>query len=303
MRITILLCTLNGAPYLEAQLASYLDQSHGAWDLWVSDDGSTDGTWDIVQGFARAHGAGRTIRVIKGPGAGLVKNYLSALCHPDFPGGAVALSDQDDVWLPHRLTRAVAALEGRAQDVILYGAQCQRTDAALRPISPSRPPRKPAGFANAAVQNVVSGNTTSLSPAALALVRQAGVPDGLAYHDWWLYQLISGAGGAVVIDPDVVALYRQHGQSAIGAHRGLGASLSRLARAVDGTYCGWVHRNWAALQARADLMAPGPRAALEAVTTASPGLPRLRALRHNGFFRQGTFSHGTMLVLAALGRL
>ena len=44
--VRILLATYNGGPYLDAQLQSYLDQDHQDWGLWVSDDHSTDDTWD-----------------------------------------------------------------------------------------------------------------------------------------------------------------------------------------------------------------------------------------------------------------
>lgn len=297
-----MLCTLNGAAHLEAQLASYLAQDHGAWDLWISDDGSDDGTEDILRAFARDHGPDHGIHLIRGPGRGLVANYLSALCHPALPPEPVALSDQDDVWLPHKLTRALEALPEAEDTPALYGAQCLRTSADLTPLSPSRPPRRSPSFANALVQNVVSGNTAVLNSAGLALVRRAGVPEGLLYHDWWLYQLVTGAGGRVVVDPTVVALYRQHATNTMGAHRGLRAAATRIQQLLDGTYGGWLHAGQAALQARAALLAPAPRALLKDLGTVRHGPARMRALRRLGVHRQGAAGQAALLALAALGR-
>ncbi|MEX0367154.1 MAG: glycosyltransferase, partial [Ruegeria sp.] len=238
-RITILLCTRDGADHLEAQLASYLAQDHDAWDLWVSDDGSRDDTVAILDRFAAAQAGRHHVHRIAGPRRGLAANYLAALCHPDFPAGPVALSDQDDVWHAGKLGRALARLDG-ATGPALYGAQYTYADAALRPLGDSRAPARPPGFGNALVQNIVSGHTATLNADALALVRQAGVPEGVPYHDWWLYQLVTGAGGRVIVDDRPVLLYRQHGANAMGGHRGLRASLRRLGQLMGRTYGQWM---------------------------------------------------------------
>mgnify|MGYP001404488588 CR=1 FL=1 len=46
--LTILMCTYQGADHLPAQLRSFLDQSHRNWRLFVSDDGSSDGTREML---------------------------------------------------------------------------------------------------------------------------------------------------------------------------------------------------------------------------------------------------------------
>lgn len=198
--VTILLCTATGgARFLPAQLASFLEQSHADWSLWISDDGSTDGSRAIAEAFRDAHAETRDIRLIDGPRQGAAANFMSLLCHPDLPGGLVALSDQDDVWQPDKLERAARRLSAAAPErPALYGAQSVHVDEALRPIGASRPPRRAPGFANALSQNIVSGHSAAMNGAALSLVRAAGPPAGIVYHDWWLYQLISGAGGALL---------------------------------------------------------------------------------------------------------
>ena len=303
-RITILLCTRNGAAHLSRQLASYLAQDDDAWDLWAFDDGSDDGTRDILRGFARDHGGDRAIRIGHGPQKGLAANFLSGLCHPDLPAGPVALSDQDDVWLPRKLGRARAMLAAALPGApALYGAQCLRTRADLTPLTPSPAPVRPPAFANALVQNVVRGNTAVLSAAALDLVRRAGVPDGVPYHDWWLYQLVSGAGGPVIVDDAVVTLYRQHGGNAMGAHKGLIPALTRGKQLLDGTYGGWLAAGWTALRARAALLTPEARALLEDLMDSRPGPARAAALRRGGVHRQGAAGQAVLMTLARLGRI
>jgi glycosyltransferase involved in cell wall biosynthesis len=302
-RITILLCTLNGAAHLEEQLNSYLAQDHPHWDLWVSDDGSTDGTLDVLEEFRRRHGASHDIRVLPGPRRGTAANFLTLLCHPDLPANRpVALSDQDDVWLPGKLTRALAALD-RSGPVTLYSGQSFHTDAALRQIGLSRPPRRTPSFRNALTQNVVSGHSLVMDAGALALVRQAGVPDAVPYHDWWLYQLISGAGGQVRVDTARMIHYRQHGDNAMGAHEGWQATLERVGQVLGRTYGDWIARNTAALDRVADLLTPENRALLAAMRAVPPGPARARLLWRLGLYRQTRAATAAFYLAALLGRV
>lgn len=306
-RVTIALCTYNGATHLEAQLASYVAQTYAHWDLWVSDDGSGDATRALLEAFARAHGAGRKIRILKGPRAGVAANFLSLLCLPDFPDQPCALSDQDDVWLPEKLALGMAEMEWGTP--CLYGAQSIHTDAELNPVGHSLGGGTSGvigvpSFGNALVQNIVSGHSALLNASALAVVRAAGVPQGIPYHDWWLYQLISGTGGCVVVRPDAVLLYRQHGANAMGSHQGLRANLVRVVQVFGQTYGGWIAANTAALRAVQDLLTPQTRAMLAALGDAPPraGLARLRVLRRHGIARQGRVGTVSLYLAVLLGR-
>lgn len=301
-RITILLCTRNGAAHLEEQLRSYLAQDCPAWDLWVSDDGSTDGSRAILQAFRDAHGGGRRIRLLDGPGQGGTANFLSLLTRPDLPPGPVALSDQDDLWLPHKLSRALRALAG-APGMTLYGAQSLHADRDLRIIGRSRPPRRPPSFGNALVQNIVSGHSAVLSPGALDLVRRAGSQPGLPYHDWWLYQLVSGAGGQVLIDAEPVLRYRQHEGNVMGAHRGAAASLARIGALFGRGYGGWLAANRAALWRVRDLLLPEHRDLLARISAAPPGPARAMAMMRQGVRRQGGAATAALWLAAGLGRI
>lgn len=304
IRITILLATWNGAAHLQEQLESYRAQTHEAWDLWVSDDGSSDATLAILEAFRAAESPRREVRIVAGPRRGHAANFLSLLCHPELPAGPVALSDQDDVWLPGKLALALAALKN-AGPVALYGAQSIHTDQALRRIGGSRPPRGRPCFGNALTQNVVSGHSATLSAGALELVRRAGVPEGIPYHDWWLYQLVSGAGGEIVIDTAKVLYYRQHLSNAMGAHQGLSARLVRARQVLGRTYAGWVGANLAALDRVSGLLTPENRALIETLRAERPhpGLSRLLTFRRLGLHRQTRLTTASLYLAAALGRV
>ena len=302
-RITILLATCNGALHLQEQLMSYCAQRGVEWDLWVSDDGSTDGTRAVLEAFRAAHGAQREIRLIEGPRQGAAANFMALLTHPDLPRDRpVALSDQDDQWHPDKLLRAMTVLRD-AEPVTIYSGQSFHTDAALRVIGHSRLPLRGASFRNALTQNVVSGHSIVMSAGALALVRRAGVPRGIPYHDWWLYLLISGAGGHVHVDSARMVHYRQHDGNAMGANAGCGRALQRMRQVLGRTYGSWVARNAAALRAVSFLLTPENRALLEALESAPGGPGRALTLWRLGLYRQSRAASASFYLAAMLGRI
>jgi len=303
--VTILLCTLNGAAFLPAQLASYLRQTHTNWSLWISDDGSSDGTQAILTDFARSHGDAHDIRLMQGPGqGGSAANFLALLGHPDLPPGVVALSDQDDIWLPGKLAHALRCLSDTATEPLIYSAQSFYIDAAGRHIGSSRPPAAAPVFATAMLQNVLAGHSMVLNAPALALVRAAGRPV-VPFHDWWLTLLVTAAGGRAVLDRRRVLLYRQHGSNVMGAPGGLRAGLRRMGRVLAQDYGQWVAANARALQAVAPLLPAPHRATIVAFLDAPRrgGPWRIALLRRLGLRRQGWRGTAAVYLAALLGRL
>ena len=299
--VTIVMATRNGAPFLAAQLDSIAGQSHRDWTLFVSDDGSTDATRSILADFARHH----PVRLVEGPRQGAAANFLSALCHPELPAGIVALADQDDVWLQGKLARGVRRMAASPGDgPLLYAAESLLTDAGLRPLRRSSAGRAQPGFPAALCQNLFGGHTVMLNPSAVALLRRAGAPAGIAYHDWWIYQLIAGAGGRLVLDRAMVVQYRQHGANTLGGAGGLVAGLRRLALAFDGTWGAQMQAQAQALALVRDHLVPEARAALDGfLASPSRGAARIAAFRRLGIRRSSASGNAMMLAAAGLGLL
>jgi hypothetical protein len=131
------------------------------------------------------------------------------------------------------------------------------------------------------------------------------VPDvAVVAHDWWAYQLVSGAGGAVVYDPEPFVSYRQHGENLIGGNRGLGARAERLRLLAAGRLAEYTDTNLAALERAAPLLTAGARAkvALFRRCRRLPVLERIAALRRLGLYRQ-TRGDTLMLWVASATRL
>ena len=211
MQISVALCTFNGARYLAQQLESIAAQSFLPCELVVCDDGSHDRTVEILQGFvSRApfpvHVCVNEFRL------GVVANFHKAiqLCKGDL----FAFSDQDDVWLPHKLESAERLIrESVDPPTTLYCSRLKYVHSALEDIAISSFPAQ-IGFHNAAVENIATGCSVVFG----AEIRRrflCAAPENMIMHDWWAY-LIATAYGEVVFDPEPGVLYRQHGQNVTG---------------------------------------------------------------------------------------
>lgn len=300
--VTVLLALYRGERFLPAQLDSIAAQAVD-WRLLVSDDdpGAGAGT---VHSFAAAH-PGR-VELRTGPGRGAASNFLAMLAALPAGPGFVALSDQDDLWLPDKLPRALAALQGAGETPALYCSRATICDAALRPLGLTPAPLHPPSFRHALVQNLVQGNTAVLNPAAAALARRAAQGAGVVVmHDWWLYQLLTGAGGRVIWDPRPSVLYRQHSANVVGANAGLQARLASAGRMLSGRHRDWSLATLHEMQRLRPLLTPEHRAVLEDFAAlCGPGAgARLRALRRGGFHRRDAPSQALLWLAAALGRV
>lgn len=270
MHVQIVMATHNGARYLREQLESFSAQDHKDWSLLISDDGSTDATREIVAEFAAR--VPQKVRLVDGPCKGPTANFLFLLNHPDLGDFPTALSDQDDIWMPDRLSRFVASLEEQAGDEVpfLYCGATQVINEGGQALylSDTRP-RTPS-FWNALVESIAGGNTMGIDRTALRLVRRIGADLVAPFHDWWLYLLITGTGGRVVYDQRPLLMYRQHEGNVRGSNKGWRSRVVRLREFVGGEYRRWVRLNLAALKHIDAELTPETRAAILDLQSRTP---------------------------------
>lgn len=246
--VAILMCTFNGEQFLAAQLKSILDQSHQNWTLWVSDDGSTDQTLEILRETQAEWGADR-LKIVAGPQKGFARNFLSLTCRSEIEADYFAFSDQDDVWLPEKLSRAIGMLDNLPRDIpALYGSRTQLINAKGEIIGISKLKPHDLGFHNALVQNVAGGNTMVFNKHLRHVVQFAGVYLDIVSHDWWLYLVATAIKGNVIFDQQPFILYRQHKDNLVGANSSISAKLNRLSQLFSGRFKGWIQRNQTCLK-------------------------------------------------------
>lgn len=302
-RVLILMATHNGERFLVNQLTSIVKQSHENWRLVVSDDGSTDSTFFLLDSFRQSRPKGQ-VTVLQGPCQGAVENFRSLIRGTDLQGDYLAFSDQDDVWHDDHLKRGLDALARIDNPLALYGSRMQVCDATLTPFGLSPLPKRPLGFRNALVQNVLSGNTQVMTPDAAVLLQEAETDGGpMVVHDWWAYQVITGAGGKAVFDSCPGLLYRQHDTNVIGANRGLHSLNQRVRRYLNGTHGRWARRNCKSLMASQMRFKPENRRYLTdfAAGLHQPLVGRIRMIRTSGIYHQRKRAHAAFWLLVLLG--
>lgn len=96
-KVAILLATYQGQHYLAEQLDSFARQTHQNWEVWASDDGSSDDTHAILKHYEKHWPFGR-LSIHNGPEEGFVANFLSLTCKASISADYYAYADQDDIW-------------------------------------------------------------------------------------------------------------------------------------------------------------------------------------------------------------
>jgi Glycosyl transferase family 2 len=284
----ILLSVFNGERFLPAQLESLLAQTHRSWRLYWRDDGSADASAELLRAFAKGPAAGRVVEVRSPAGRlGVTLSFLTLLAAAPL-GDIIAYADQDDVWLPEKLARGVAALTGAPADTpTLYCARQTLVDANLAQIGLSFRLDRPPGFPAALTQNIATGCTAMLNRSAAALIARSHPPP-TTLHDCWSYLVVAAAGGRIIADSEPSVLYRQHGGNVVGARDTL---LKRACCALwrgPRPFMRVLRQHVAALAAEPDLLSPEAAGALAVIAEAlsMPAWRRLQALRLAGFCRQ-----------------
>ena len=235
--VQVLLATFNGERWLDEQLRSIFAQTGVRVSVMVSDHGSTDDTRALV---TRWRAGGADIEMLEGTasGRGSAANFLRLVREHAATGiDYVALADQDDVWLPQRLQRAICTMH--AHDASAYSSDVLAIwpDGRETPVRRSQPQRRydylmePAG----------PGCTYVLTAALAGALRQELLfePerfDAVRQHDWLIYSYARTHGHRWVIDRFMGVRYRQHEGNEVGANVGLGGIRRRWNRAKSGIY-------------------------------------------------------------------
>ena len=261
--VHILMASFNGQAYVQEQLDSIASQSYVHWLIHVSDDGSTDETLRILEEnklrLETQNSAGvqqrqsQELHIYKGPQQGSTINFMR-LVKIFYNEGAyrsgdlVAFADQDDVWMPQKLERAVQwhlqTLEHNTSKTrpMLYAAKPLVVDENLRLLRQPKAHKSQLSFAEALVENVLSGNTMVMNLELLALLSQLKDTNSV-WHDWSAYLLSAGCSGLIHYDPRPCLYYRQHPKNVIGARMGPWAQLTRVKAIFIGRYKSWIQAN------------------------------------------------------------
>ncbi len=225
--VSVALCTRNGARFVEHQLRSILQQTTPPRQIVISDDASTDDTVALAQAvlaqYAEAPGQPALEAVIlRNPEPlGVSRNFETAILATS--GDLIALCDQDDVWRPDRLARAVQEFDSRPDLDLVFsnarlvdgsGASLGRTLFEVLEISEADRQRihETDALSLFIKRNLATGATMMFRRRLLAVA----VPFPSRWvHDEWLAIIAAATGRLDIVDEPLVD-YRQHGSNVIG---------------------------------------------------------------------------------------
>ena len=239
-RIAILLATYNGQQFLNCQVHSLLSQQNVAVHIFARDDGSTDDTIGLLRALKASHPSRVTlITDAHGPTGSAATNFFALLKGVDIADfDYVALSDQDDVWLPTKLQRAIECIRingggGYSSNLLAWSDEIDTSwilDKGGQPKS-----------LDYLFQGASAGCTYVLERASAAYVQrrlnELAHPycDGIS-HDWVLYAICRSAGFPWFFDEGIHIRYRQHSSNVYGALPGVKGMIARFRMMRDGWY-------------------------------------------------------------------
>jgi glycosyltransferase involved in cell wall biosynthesis len=223
--IAVLMATYNGEKYIEEQLATIQNQTRKADYIVISDDGSTDRTFEILQEFAAA--SATPVLLLKNEKRlGYSDNFLSMMreCDADI----VFLSDQDDVWHEHKIERVVAEFNSTKSLLLTHDITVTRSN--VRDII-VQSYFKALGRSRIAPSFLVKGCALAYRRDLIDII---GWPpkDQSWTHDTWLC-LLSSAIGVRDYVRETLILHRIHGGNASGVIFSERSSLKRIVRYFD----------------------------------------------------------------------
>lgn len=215
MKISVVMATYNGEKYLEQQIVSILEQTVKPDEFIVCDDGSTDRTIAILEKFAQQN---KLRYVINDRQLGLIANFKKTVSLAN-NGNYIALSDQDDVWLPQKLEKSIELLQQIDDATIPCMVYSDLLLVDQNDIVLNDSFRDERGQSNyqytletLLLNNFVNGCTSLFNPELKR--RFAEIPDDvLLNHDSWMALLTFTFGKSAYIPLSLVR-YRKHESNA-----------------------------------------------------------------------------------------
>lgn len=206
-RVSVVMAVYNGLPYIGEQMESILKQLETGDELLVLDDGSQDGSRELVAAYAEKW---PQIRLIPGSHVGLIQNFARGISQAR--GKVIFLADQDDIWEPNKVSRVQAVLENEAQPmVVLHDAQF--VTAAGEPMSQTLFAwrKVKTGFWKNWLRNSYMGCCMAFNQELRPYILP--FPERIPMHDQWIGLIAERVGKAILL-PERLIRYRRHDKTA-----------------------------------------------------------------------------------------
>ncbi len=212
--VTVLVATLNGEKYLDAQLESLVNQTYRDLRIVIRDDGSSDKTMQIIDKYREIYSDKIEVCPTSSSTGSIAGSFLKLL--EEYTDDYVMLSNQDDIWLPEKVEKTLLAMK-KAEDrlsadtPLLVHTDLYFTDEKLKKLSDSfvnfqRLSPNMTELNNMLMQNSITGCTVMINR---ALKERLFVLPHFSSPDWWL-GIIAAAFGEIIFLNTPTVLHRRH---------------------------------------------------------------------------------------------
>lgn len=242
MEAAIILCTRNGSSFIEEQIDSLLKQSRQNFDLYISDDSSSDNTLSKIKN--RLSGEKLNYKIFTKNYNSSAINFIETTKHLDKEYDYYFFCDQDDVWFRKKVDKSIRCLKKLKSDIpLLYCSSTVTIDENSNIRGKSQIFKKPPSLNNALVQSLAGGNTMCFNKIAKDLLIRVDSQKHITSHDWILYLIVTAMGGEVFYDKSPSLYYRRHSKNQIGPNNTFFEKLTRLKKLIKGEFRIWTCSN------------------------------------------------------------
>lgn len=220
-RVLVVMSTYNGERYLEDQIDSILNQKGVDLDLYIRDDGSTDGTGKIVNVYANKYSR---VKCELSTNIGFAKSFFSALKSVEEEYDYYAFADQDDVWDCDKLSEAVLKLENSEATLKMYASGLKIVDENLKFQYNHNFGSIRIKYGSALSRQRLAGCTMVFNKALKDMVCKFELgenKEGYFSHDTLVYYVCLLCGGTVVFNPNGKIWYRRHADTVTENGKGI----------------------------------------------------------------------------------
>lgn len=211
-KVSIALCTYNGANFLREQLDSILNQTYQEFELIIVDDNSFDDTIQIILEYTKK--SDKISLYQNESNIGFIKNFEKAisLCSGEY----IFLADQDDIWLSNKIEIFLEEIKDNVliySDAILIDKEGNSKNEML--ISPKN---LISGSNNKAFlfDNCISGNTMMFKRELINYILP--IPDTVSFHDIWI-AFVASTYGKITYTKIPLTLYRRYSEQITSVHK------------------------------------------------------------------------------------
>jgi rhamnosyltransferase len=237
--VRVLLATHNGEAWLEQQLQTIADQQDVRVSIVASDDASTDATTEILRSWSNRF----DLLVLPPLGRRLGnanRNFMRLIADaPLDDADFIAFADQDDIWKPAKLARAITCLDQHRAAAYSSNVTAFWPDGRERHVRKSHAQRSHDYLFGSPGPGCTYVLRRPTHDALRTWVRDRyEAMQQVWVHDWLIYAFVRSRNLSWHIDDDTHMLYRQHGGNEFGANAGWQAALKRWQHVRSGLYRG-----------------------------------------------------------------